>query len=114
MTRGLVHYKKTQLASVGVRTRSVVGLEFCRDETVWSFAVAHQHRLVRPELGEAAAPKRFHMDKNIGRLRTGKKAKPVQSIEPFYHRSFPVAFWSDNDMGAMRQLRRMDGHRIVH
>ena len=51
-------------------TRSVVGLEFRRYQPAWPLAVAHEHGLARPELGEAAAPECFHMHKNIGRLGT--------------------------------------------
>ena len=55
------------------------------------------------------------MHKNIGRLgTTGYKAKPAESVEPFHHHSFPVALRDDDNVGALGQLRWMDGRRIVH
>ena len=64
------------LISVRRWTWSVVGLEFRRDETVRSPPVTHEYALVRSELGKTAAAQRFHMHKNIGRLRAaGQEAK---------------------------------------
>ena len=57
-------------ASVRGWTRSVVGLKFCRHETLWSPAVTHEHALAGPEFGDPAASQCFHMHKNVGRLGT--------------------------------------------
>ena len=59
-------------------TRRTVRFELRRDETVWSLAITYQHGLVRPKLDETAAAKRFHMNKNVGRLGTAcQEAKPA-------------------------------------
>jgi hypothetical protein len=84
------------------RTRRVVELKLCRDETIWSPAVAHTHRLVRPEFGKAAAAKCFHVNKNVGRgVTTRQKSEPAQSVEPLHLRSLPVALRLDHNMGAL-------------
>ena len=64
------HTKVTLQVSVRGRPRSVVGLKFGRDQPTWPMTVTHEQGLARRELGEAAAPECFHMNENIGRLRT--------------------------------------------
>ena len=55
------------------------------------------------------------MHKNIEYLwTTSEKAKSTHSVEPLDHHSFPVALGNDDNMGALRQLRRMDCRRIIH
>jgi hypothetical protein len=55
--RGTQTRKAAACHPVSVRgwTRSVIGLEFHRYETVWSPAVTHEYGLVRPELGEISS-----------------------------------------------------------
>ena len=102
--------------SISERTdRSVVGPKLGRDQPAWSMAVTHEHGLTRPELGEAPTSECLHMHEDVWSLRAaGEKAKPVSSVQPLHHSSFPVALGDNNNMRALLQFRWTDRRRIVH
>src|SRR5690606_1730534 len=76
---------------------------------------ADLHDLPRPELGEAEPAQRLHVDEDVrGALSTCQEAEPADAVEPLHHRPLPVAFRLYHDMGALRELRGMDGRALIH
>jgi hypothetical protein len=77
-------------------------LEIRGDQPIGPSAIAYQHGLVWPEFREAAAPKRFYVDKDIGCLGTSReKAEPTRPIEPLHRGSFPITLGDDRNVSAL-------------
>jgi hypothetical protein len=104
------------LILVGSRiTRCSVGTKLGGHKALIALAKANLNDLPRPQLSEAEPAERLHVDEYIfctGAAR--QESETFQPIEPFDHGSLPIAFGNDMDVGALGQLRGVDGRTFVH
>jgi len=99
----------------GRRTRSGIGANFGGHKAFRALAITHQHHLAGAEFGETEAPQGLHVHEDVGgALAAGEEAEAAQTIEPFHPGAFEAARRRDGNVGARRQLRRMDRRRLVH
>src|ERR1700730_18782856 len=99
----------------GRRTRSRIGANFGGHKAFWAGAVAHEHQLAGAEFSQAEAAQGLHMHEDVGRaLAAREEAETAEPIEPFDPSALEAARGRDGNMGARRQLRRMDRRRLVH
>ena len=77
---------------------------------------AHQHDLAGPELGDAVAAQRLHVDEDVLRaLAAGQEAEPLGAVEPLDQRALEPAFGRHRDMRALLlHFGRMHGGGRIH
>src|SRR6056297_3585508 len=78
-------------------------------------APANLDDLTRPQFGKPEATERFHVNENVwSTFATCQEPKSANAIEPFDHGPFPITLRRHDHVCALRQLRRMNGRRLIH
>src|SRR4029078_261211 len=84
--------------------RAAVRADFGGHQPLGTRPEADEYGLTRPQLGKAVAPKRFHVDENIGGAPTaGQKTETAEPVEPFDLRALESAGRGDGNMRARRR-----------
>jgi hypothetical protein len=89
--------------------------KFRRHQALIAASIPDLNDLPWAKFRKAEAPKRFHVDENVLRSRAPReKAEALQAVEPLYHRTLPITFGRNMDMGPLWELRRMYSRAFVH
>ena len=92
-----------------------VGSQFGRHAALDAHAPADLNDLPRAQLGEPEAAQGLHMDKHVrGAFTAGEEAEAPYAVEPLHHGPLPLALRLDDNVRALRQLRRVDGRALIH
>lgn len=106
-TTGSVRWREIALRTVGTK--------FGRHGAFRPAAEPDLNHLARAKFGEAEAAKCFHVNEDVrSTIATCQEPEPTDSIEPLHHGPLPTAFGLHHDVGALRQLGRMDRGALVH
>src|SRR5690242_143909 len=105
--------------AVGMLERSMLGRQsrrrairpqFRSHAAFAAHAPSDMDNLVWPQLGEAEAPERLHMNEDVrGAFATCQKPKSADPVEPLHPGPLPVTFRCDLHVRALRQLGGVDG-----